>query len=418
LLVREFGGRHLATLLACLCVLVAPVYLSIDNLMGMNAFEPIFWMGCVLSYIWAVKKENPSYWLMFGAFVGLGLMNKHSLFFFALALAIGILLTQDRKAYTKPNIWIGAGIALLLFIPNLIWQYQNDWATLELLRSVAESGKNVVNSPPEFLFQQILIHLPLTFPVWIAGLIYLFFGKDVKRFRALGFAYLILLGLMMYFAAKHYYMSPVYPMLFAAGAVFWERLLSKNRIGKACFYIFCALLFAGGAIFAPMAVPILPPAEVAAYGKSIGMPSAKTEVSHTGDLPQIFGDQFGWEEMVEQVAGVYRALPEEEKKKVAIYGGNYGQAGAIDFFGEKYGLPKAISPHQSYYLWGPRDYDGKVMIVLGASVEDAEEYCGSVEKKTRVDNPYSMPYEKYDILICRDLKKPLKDVWPALKIWR
>ncbi|MDH3492095.1 MAG: glycosyltransferase family 39 protein [Acidobacteriota bacterium] len=418
LIVREFGGKHLATLLACICVLAAPVYLSIDNLMGMNAYEPVFWMGCVLSYLWAVKKENPSYWLMFGAFVGLGLMNKHSTFFFALALAAGFIITQDRKAFKNVHIWIGAGVAFLLFLPNVIWQYQNDWATLELLRNVAASGKNVVLAPHQFIFQQILIHNPLTFPVWLAGLVFLLFRENGRRFRALGLAYLITLGLMIYFAAKHYYLSPVYPMLFAAGGVFWEDLLSSKLIGKVAMAVHCAFVLAVGAVLAPMAVPLIPVQNVPAYAAAIGLPSTKTEVGHTGELPQIFGDQFGWEEMVAQVADVYRALPEEDRKKAAIFGGNYGQAGAIDKFGTQFGLPKAISPHQSYFLWGPRDYDGSVVILLGTSVKDAERYFESVEKKTRVDNPFSMPYEKYNILVCRNLKKPLMELWPELKNWR
>ena len=417
-IVKELGGKHLATLIACICVLAAPVYLSIDNLMGMNAYEPVFWMACVLSYMWAVKKENPSYWLMFGAFAGLGLMNKHSFFFFGFALAIGFLLTRDRKIYSKINIWIAAGLAFLLFLPNLVWQYQNDWATLELLRNVAETGKNIVNAPHEFFFQQILIHNPLSFPVWIAGLAFLLFGKKVRQFRALGFAYLITLGLMIYLAAKHYYLSPAYPMLFAAGGVFWEGFLSGKSIGRYALAAYALLVLVIGAIFAPLAVPIVAVQNVPAYAAAIGMPSTKTEVSHTGDLPQIFGDQFGWEEMVKQVGDVYQGLPDEDRKRAGIFGGNYGQAGAIDHFGGKYGLPKAISPHQSYFLWGPREYDGGVLIVLGTSVEDAEKYCGSVEKKTRVDHLYSMPYEKYDIIVCRDMKKPLRDIWPDLKNWR
>ena len=172
MIVREFGGRHLAMLLACLCVLVAPVYLGTDSLMSMNAYEPIFWMGCVVSYIWAVKREDPRYWLMFGAFAGLGLMNKHSMVFFGAAFVIGLLLTKDRRVFANKYVWLGGAIAFLLFLPNIIWQYQHDWATLELLRNVQATGKNVTVGPLEFMWQQIFVLLPLSVIVWLAGLWY------------------------------------------------------------------------------------------------------------------------------------------------------------------------------------------------------------------------------------------------------
>ncbi|MGI8668749.1 MAG: glycosyltransferase, partial [Aridibacter sp.] len=125
----------------------------------------------------------------------------------------------------------------------------------------------------------------------------------------------------------------------------------------------------------------------------------------------------GWQEMVAQVADVYNNLPPEDRAKAGIFAGNYGQAGAIDFYGGKYNLPKAISPHQSYFLWGPREYTGEVLILLGASKEEAEKKCESVEEKTEVNFPYAESYEKYHILVCRNTNKPLPEIWQSLKFW-
>jgi 4-amino-4-deoxy-L-arabinose transferase-like glycosyltransferase len=130
IIVRELGGRYVAMVLGCVGVLVAPVYLGIDLLLSMNVYEPIFWMGCVLSYIWAVKREDRRYWLLFGAFAGLGLMNKHSMVFFGIAFVIGLIATRDRKVLAEPYLWIGGLIAFLIFLPNIIWQHENNWATL------------------------------------------------------------------------------------------------------------------------------------------------------------------------------------------------------------------------------------------------------------------------------------------------
>jgi len=417
LIVREFGGRHFATLLACLCVLIAPIYLGLDNLLSMNAYESLFWTGCALAYIWAIRRENPNYWLLFGALAGIGLMNKHSLVFFGLAFVIGLVLTQDRRVFLKKEVWLGGLIAFLIFLPNLIWQYQNDWATLELLQNVQKTGKNVVLAPHEFVFQQIFIMLPLTAPVWLAGVWYLLFDKSGKRFRTLGIAYLVTLLLMILLKAKNYYLAPVYPMLFAAGGVFWENLLARFRYGKIAQFAFPTLLIIGGLIFLPMTMPVLPVEKFIAYQNALGIAPQKTEVGHEGVLPQHFGDQFGWEEMTAKVAEVYNSLPPEEREKAAIFASNYGEAGAIDFFGKRYNLPKAISAHQSYYLWGHGNYDGSVIILLGSEKENAEKNCQSVEEKARVGEPLAMKEENFNILVCRGLKVPLPELWKKIKNW-
>ena len=417
LIVREFGGGRLAMFLACLCVLAAPVYLSIDLMLGMNAYEPIFWMGCVLSYIWAVKREEPRYWLLFGVCAGLGTMNKHSMVFFCIAFVVGLLLTRDRKVFANKYIWIGAAIAFLLFLPNLIWQYQNDWATLELLRNVQTTGKNVVLLPHEFIWQQAFLLLPFTAPVWLVGLWYLLFDREGKRFRTLGIAYLVTLILMIVLKAKNYYLVPIYPMLFAAGGVFIANIAARIRFGKPAVYAYAAIVVITGIVFLPVAVPLMPPDTFITYQDTLGIAPPKTEVGFDSVLPQHFADRFGWQELTEKVANVYNSLPDDERQKAAIYGANYGQAGAIDKFGAQYGLPKAISAHQSYYLWGPRDYTGEVIIVLGQRKSEVQKACATVEERDRVEHPYSMSYERYNILICRGLTKPLAELWPSEKHW-
>ncbi|MCO5332455.1 MAG: glycosyltransferase family 39 protein [Pyrinomonadaceae bacterium] len=417
LIVRELGGRHFGMLLACLCVLAAPVYLSIDMMLSMNVYEPIFWMGCVLSYIWTVKREDPRFWLLFGAFAGLGVMNKHSLIFFGAAFVIGIMATRDRRAFANGYFWLGGVLAFALFLPNLIWEYKNDWATLELLRNVQESGKNVLLSPLEFIWQQVFILLPLSAVVWLAGLWYFLADRDGKRFRTIGILYLVTLVLMIVLKAKNYYLVPVYPVLFAAGGVLWESAASRFRFGKTAIVGYAVLVFAVAALFAPIAVPLLPPEAFIAYQASLGIAPPKTEVGHSGPMPQYFGDRFGWEEMAEATAAVYDSLPEAERQKAAILTENYGQAGAIDFFGRKSGLPTAISGHQSYYLWGPRDYDGSVVVILGSKKEDVESSCDTVEERTPVGHPYAMPTEHFNILVCRGTKEPLSRLWPKLKHW-
>jgi hypothetical protein len=143
----------------------------------------------------------------------------------------------------------------------------------------------------------------------------------------------------------------------------------------------------------------------------------RIETYRLGPLPQIYADQFGWEEMTAVVARISNSLPPEARAKTAVFGQNYGQAGAVDLFGPKYGLPKAISPHQNYFYWGPRDYTGESMIVMGDRQERLQQLFAFVQKAGRVDHPYSMPYEHFDIFYCRGLKWPLREIWPKLKNW-
>jgi Dolichyl-phosphate-mannose-protein mannosyltransferase len=416
LIARELGGRRLAVLLSCLCVLVGG-YLALDSFFSMNAFEPIFWLGSAYFIILVINRNWPVYWLGFGLLAGLGLENKHSMLFFGLGIFVGILLTPLRRSLLEKWFWIGGVLAILLFLPNVIWEFRHDWATLELLRNVQQTGKNVVLSPIQFLAQQALILNPATLPVWVAGLVFFLFDRHGRRYRIFGIAYLTVLALMLVLKGKNYYMMPIYPLIFAGGSVLLERWFLVSRYTAWLKVAYPVVLVVTGAVMAPFMVPILPVEIYLRYQDALGFKPPKTEVGHVGPLPQHFGDRFGWPEMVQTVAGVYNSLPEEERAKAAIYGNNYGEAGAIDFFGPKYGLPKAISSHQNYFLWGPRDYTGEVMILLQSDREDAEEHCDNVQEAGRIAHPYAMGEEHYTIFICRGLKPPLKELWPELKHW-
>jgi hypothetical protein len=170
-------------------------------------------------------------------------------------------------------------------------------------------------------------------------------------------------------------------------------------------------------VLAPLTVPVLSPENYIRYQKTLGLEPPKAENQPTGPLPQHFADEFGWEEMAREVGRVYNALPPEQRAKTAIFANSYGQAGAIDFFGAKYGLPKAISNHQSYWLWGPRDYTGESVIVLGSDGTGDREHFASVEVVGRTYHPYSRRDEHFDIFLCRDLNTTLQTLWPKAKKW-
>jgi len=414
---RELGGKRWAILLASGSVLLAPVILGNATRLSMNPLEPLFWMGCVYFLLRAINRQQPKLLLGCGVLLGFGLENKHSTVFFLAALVVGLLATPQRRLLTSKWLWIAAAIAFAIALPNVVWEYQHHFPTLEDLRNVKAIHKNVELPPLPFIGQQILVLAPVSALVWIAGLGFLLFHREGKRYRFLGVTYLIFLALMMALKGKDYYLAPIYPMLYAAGGVFWEKLIEPHPRLRWLRVALPAIIFVLGLAAVPLVLPVLPPARIVPYMKALGIQPPRTETHMQGLLPQYFADEFGWPEMVETVAGVYNSLPPEERSKTAILAHNYGGAGAIDFFGPRYGLPKAISPHQNYYYWGPRQYTGESVILLESDLEAAQRWCGSVDQGPTVAPYYGMEWEHYTILICRDFKPPLAEAWPQLKHW-
>ena len=216
-----------------------------------------------------------------------------------------------------------------------------------------------------------------------------------------------------------YYPAPAYPMLFAAGGLVFERWFARLRSGHWLKPVYVGLLAVTGVLIAPFAYfPLLTVDQYIAYSHLLHFGPPRIENNQLGPLPQIYADQFGWKEMAQVVADAYHKLPPEEQKSCAIFGQNYGQAGAIDFFGAKMGLPPAISGHQNYFYWGPRGYTGECMIVMADRPERLQELFESVEFAGSVNHPLSMPYQHFDVYVCRKAKfGTLEKVWPKLKRW-
>jgi len=416
LVARELGGRRFAQGLAALSLLVAPGVLATSHWLSMNAFEPLFWTGCAYVVTRIIKTENPKLWMWFGLLAGVGLQNKHSMFMFGFSIVAGLALTSERRFLRTRWFGVAGLLAFLIFLPNLLWNIRYDFPFLELQANIRASGRNVPLPPLAFIREVFISLLPLNAPIWLAGLWFFFFRAEGKRFRALGWAWLITAAAIMWLNPRVYYLFPAFPALLAAGGVMcesWLRRPSWRWVKPA----YVALLVLLGAAFAPVAIPVLPVETFIRYSAALGIQQPRVETHRLGPLPQLFADQFGWEEMAATVAGVYHALPPEVRARTAIFGQNFGQAGAVDLFGPKYGLPKAISGHQSYYLWGPRGYAGESMIVMDDRREVLEKLFAEVKFAARVGHPYAMPYEHFDVFYCRGLKQPLKELWPRLKKW-
>ena len=425
-LVWAMGGGRKAAALAMLGVIVAGVYLGIDSYLSMNSFEPVFWMPCALALIRIVQAENlpdpeavtRNWWLVLGVSAGLGLENKVSEIFFLVAVLLALLLTPQRRILASRWFLAAVCIMIALAMPNLFWQMHYHWPTLEWLRDVAKSGKDVKLSPLQFLLAQVMTLTPWTVFLWFSGLVWLLVARRARPFRFLGVAYLIFLVMMMALHAKDYYLVPIYPVLFAAGGMCYLPAESKSRFRLIRAGIYALVLIVGFVLTFPFSVPVLSPQKFLSWSKVMHYKPADSETHDPTILPQFYADRFGWHEMVEKVARIYNSLPPQERAVTGIYTGNYGEASAINLFGPKYGLPVAISGHQTYWLWGPHGYTGQEMIIInGATLEDMKPYYASCTVEGKMDNPLSMPWEKNLIFLCRGRKGTYEADWKDFKYY-
>ena len=418
-LAREFGGRRFALLLSAACAVIAPQYLSNGSLLGTNCLEPNLWMGCAHFVILAIKRNDPRYWLWFGVMAGLGMEEKYSIALFGFGIVVGLLLTEQRRVFLDKWIWLGGLAAFLIFLPNLLWNVHHDWPFVQLMRNIKGEHRDVVLGPFDYFFQQTLLVNPLTAPIWLAGLLALLFSQRLKPYRVLGWCYLVCYTVFFLLHGKNYYLAPIYPMLLAAGSVMVDAGISRPRLTwlKPAIAI---VLLANGAYLAPVVVPILSPDRFLAYAKTLPFKLPVMEHSHArAAMPQWYADQFGWQEIVDETAVAWNRLSPADREDCGIFAQDYGQAGAIDFLGRRYGMPRSLSGHQTWFLWGPGSYSGNCMIVLDDSRENLERLWQNVEfVGTSAPNPFALE-QQIDVFICTGKKfDSWAGLWPRLKRWR
>jgi hypothetical protein len=415
LIVRDLGGGRFAQAIACLCALLAPVWLAVDHFYSMNAFDTLFWSLSAWLLLRALDDDHLPWWTALGIVLGLGLLNKTSMLWFGGGLAVGLVATPHRRLTARPGPWLAAAIALLLFAPHLAWQWTNGWPTLEFMRNAA-GDKMVRTGFASFWWQQLLVMNPVTAPVWLIGLVALLAGR---RTRVLGIVFLAVAALLVASgSSRPNYLAVAYAPLLAAGGAAIERLTERSD-RRWLRPVTLGLVLVLGTPAVPMGLPLLPVEQAVAYFRATGARPKAQERSGEGDLPQVFADTFGWEELVERVARVYHSLPSDQRAACAIAASNYGEAGAIDFFGPRHGLPPAISSHNNYWLWGPRGATGECVIFVGGSATDSHDDFRSVTLADTTKCDHCMPFENgAPIFVCLGLNRPLTERWKEIRHYR
>ena len=396
LIARELGGGTRAQLIAAATMAATGGVMAAGHLLSTATFDVLAW----LVVLWLVTRQlagaDEREWLLVGLASGIALENKHLILLLLASLAAGFLLAGRGGVVRSGWLWAGAAIAIALWVPNLAWQAAHGWPQLELAGKIADEDP-VVNRITLIPFQALIIG-PLITPVAVAGLVWLLRNP---RYRALGIGFLALLALCIVIGAKQYYPSAFAVALLGAGAIPTERWLARRR-WHAPALVAATVVSAAVAIF--LVLPVVPVTDV-----------------HATPVPAVNEDAIetiGWPRFVDTVAGVWRRLPEAERRTAVIFTGNYGEAGAIDRFGPARGLPNAYSGHNAFARWGiPAGSQGPV-IVLGYSYREwlDGEFTGCVES-ARIDNGVDVDNEEQGgpVWTCRAPARPWRELWPELR---
>jgi len=400
---RLMGGG-----LAGLAVLAGGALQLFGVLLITDTLQPPAWLAIAMCIIKA--EQSPRWLLAAGAIAGLAFLAKYTVVFYLASVALGLLATPQRRLLARWQPWGGDPDRARHRGPEPRLAGRERMAVPGAWAELA-AHKNIPLSPVAFIGQEMLTFGPASAPIWVAGLVAFAFWPRFAHLRWVAISWASLIAATIAAHGKPYYPAGAYPLLMAGGAVALEAWLP--RFGQAAL---AAFVLAGAALTAPLVMPVLPIETFIAYQRWLGLQPSTGERIKLGVLPQYFADMFGWPELAGAVGAAYQALPPQDRERAVFFGRNYGEAAAVDVFGEPFRLPPAISAHESYFLWGPRGHDGSVMLILGGTRDGLLKRFRSVEPVGRLDNPLGMPEESANTLwLCRDSLEPLEQAWPSLR---
>jgi hypothetical protein len=399
LMARELGGKTGAQALAAWAAV--PFALAAGSLMQYVSFDYLAWVACSYFFILLCRWRDPRWWLAIGACIGFGMLTKYSMLVCALAIAASVILTNLRVDLRSKWLWLGVAASLLIFLPNLIWQIQNDFVSIDFLRHIHERDVRIGRTK-DFLPDQLQITL-FTLPQAILGLLFYFLSETGRRFRAVGCLYVIPLFTFLLAKGRGYYLAPAYPLLFAGGAVFGAELLAKLRpvwrisLRVVAWASVLTTIFFATVYFVPLA------------------PADSAWARRVFKINDDFREEIGWPELVEKLAQIRDSLGAQGHSRFGILAGNYGEAGAINLYGKEYGLPEPICGTNSFWARRYSDPPPETLIVIGFSWEFGERYFESCEVVGRITNKHGVANEETtdhpEILLCRHLRENWPEFW-------
>ncbi len=389
LMVRLLGGGAWAITLAGVAFFVSPAFLRSNTLFQPVSFDQFGWLLTTYFLIKLVKTKNPRYWLHLGVTCGVAFLVKYSIAFLVAAFLLALLFTAERRLLRSKYVLYGAGLGLLIILPNLIWQAQHHFPVVyHMTRLQATQLVNV--RVVDFLGAQVLMNFP-NLLIWLAGLIFLLFLKPGKTYRVVGYTYLLVLLIFIILRGKGYYALGIYPVLFMAGGVALEQFAIGPR--RWLKLVMLGLMVVLTLPLLPYSLPVLRLDGMVAYGAAscnYGAEGAlRWEDGRIYQLPQDYADMVGWQELAQIVIQTYQGLSATEKPRTVIFADNYGEAGSIKFYGQKYGLPEPVCFDGSFLFWAPDSTKLTTLIYVNDDTSDVAYYFDTVKQVGQITNPYA-----------------------------
>lgn len=397
LMACEMGGGLRAQVLAGAAQV--PYALGAGALMIYNSFDNICWILAAWFVIKLLRSEDARWWVAVGAAAGFGMMAKYAMAFFAAAIVAGFLVTDARRYLASRWLWAGCTAALLIWAPNLVWEARHQFVSFDFLGSIHARDVSLGRTR-SFLPDQFYLTIA---PLWIVGLVFCLKSDSGKRFRAVGWVYVILFGAFLIARGRGYYLAAAYPMLYAAGSVWWEQRLASMASNpgrqRRSWRVAWAVAAAAAAVAAVVALPIGPP-------RSSMWNLREPELR----------DEVGWEDLVATVARVRDSIPLGDRGRLAVLTGNYAAAGAVDLYGDRYALPAAISRMNSFGERGYGDPPPETVIAIGFPREFLESRFTSCRLVAQIRNRYGVVNRSYlqGVFVCRGLNEGWPKFWDEL----
>lgn len=401
LIAKELGGKRYAQLLAAVAAGIAPISLVQGAVFQYVSFDYLWGVTITYLLVRLLKTDDARWWVPIGAVLGLGMETRYTMGFLALGVAGAVMLTGERRFLRSRWLWAGVGVSILFFLPNLIWQVRHHFISLEFL-SYLHARDLRWGRYRGFFPEQLWVSVNLAaVPLALLGLWFYFFHREGKRYRLMGWLFVVSFVIFAVVRSRSYYTAPLYPVLIAGGSVLLGMLLAGLRPvwSRLAYGTQWAAIVGNGVVVALLVLPVAP----------IGSPVWNI----TSKISDQYREEIGWPDLARSVAGVYRSLPAEEQKHTGILTGNYGEAGALNLYGPALGLPHAMGLTNSFWY---RGYDPRLpetVIVTGFDLAEGRKLFGSCAVAAKNTNAFGVENEESrdhpDILLCRNLRMP----WPV-----
>jgi hypothetical protein len=403
LIVKELGGKNFAVFAGCLAFILSPAFLRSDSMFMPVPFDEFFWLLLAYLVVKLVSTGNEKLRIAIGLTTGIAFLNKYSIIFFAVALFLSLLLSPHRKLLWSKYLAYAILVALIITAPNLLWQAQHHFPVISHMGELRRT-QLVNENPVTFTMGQILMNMPGIF-IWLTGLTGLLFLKRERKFQFIALSYVFAMIFLMLGKGKAYYALGAYPMLFAAGGYMMEKYFTGRLVWLSYAFMVNALVI--GILILPLSLPVLPIEKMEGYcklaSKYIGDWPTRWEDGKNHRIPQDYADQTGWKQLAGLVVSAYNTLDTNEQKHCLIYARDYGQTGAIQYYGKQHGLPDPVSFSDAFLFWAPDSVDNICMIAIGRDPGKLDSPYNNWHLAATVDDQYFRE-NGIHIYVCRNPK--------------